>query len=421
VAGDVEFYRETLPPPPALEHEWRTLETFARSSFFTSWHWIGTLLAALPGTPLPSLLRGVAGGRTVALALLGAGISRRRNGLVRSRALYLNETGDARFDALTIEHNGILAASGHEAAVFDAALAWFAGLRGEVDELHLSGSLLRPSEEAVEARGLGRIETAVPSYSVDLAQLSPGGELDPVLSANARQQLRRAFRQFERAGPLQLSEATTTNEALEFFAGLKELHCASWQRRGRAHGFTHAFFEPFHRLLIERSFAENGVQLLKASVGDRVIGYLYNFRLGSRIYAYQSGFADGDRRERPGIVTHALAIRHAFRSGARVYDFMAGRNRLKESLATRCEPMLWQVFQQPRLAFRLEHLGRRLKHALDSQTPSFTVQQKDRKIVSSNRLGAELAAERQEGYVDSSYRRGRVHWLPCRQGNARSW
>jgi hypothetical protein len=26
--------------------------------------------------------------------------------------------------------------------------------------------------------------------------------------------------------------------------------------------------------------------------------------------------------------------------------------------------MLWQVFQQPRLAFRLEHLGRRFKHAI---------------------------------------------------------
>ncbi len=379
IAGEVEFHRETLPPLAALEHEWRTLETFARPSFFTSWHWIGTLLAALPRTQLPSLLRGVADGRTVALALLGAGVSRRRNGLVRSRGFYLNETGDPHFDALTIEHNGILAAAGREAAVFDAALAWFAGLRAEADELHFNGSLLRPPEEAVEGRGLGRIETVVPSYSVDLSQLSASGELDPVLSANARQQLRRACRQFEQAGALQLNEATTTSEALDFFAGLKMLHCASWERRSRAHAFTHAFFEPFHRLLIERSFTEDGVQLLKASVGDRVIGYLYNFRLGTRIYAYQSGFADADRRERPGIVTHALAIRHAFRSGAAVYDLMAGRNRLKESLATRCEPMLWQIFQQPRIVFRLEHLGRRLKHAFHAQEPLPAVQQTDRR------------------------------------------
>ncbi|HXO89509.1 MAG TPA: GNAT family N-acetyltransferase [Stellaceae bacterium] len=392
IAGEVEFHCETLPPPGALEYEWRTLETFARPSFFTSWHWIGTLLAALPRTQLPSLLHGVAGGRTAALALLGSGVSHRRNGLVRSRGLYLNETGDPYFDALTIEHNGILAAAGREAAVFDAALAWFAGLGAEADELHFNGSLLRPPEEAVEGRGLGRVETVVPSYSVDLRQLSPSGELDPVLSANARQQLRRAFRQFERTGPLQLSAATTTGEALDFFAGLKTLHCASWERRSRAHAFTRAFFEPFHRLLIERSFAAGGVQLLKASVGDRVIGYLYNFRLGTRIYAYQSGFADADRHERPGIVTHALAIRHAFRSGAGVYDLMAGRNRLKESLATRCEPMLWQIFQQPRLAFRLEHLGRRLKQVLDLQKPLSAAQQKDRKNCPARPARVELAS-----------------------------
>jgi CelD/BcsL family acetyltransferase involved in cellulose biosynthesis len=379
MAGEVEFCREALPPPAELEREWRALETIARPSFFASWHWIGTLLAAMPVACRPSLLRGGARGVTVALALLGAGVTRRRQGVIRSRGVYLNETGDAHFDVLTIEHNCILAAAGREAAAVDAALAWFAGKRAEVDELYFSGSSVRPPEEAVEGRGLGRIETISPSYSVDLGLLSSsGGELYSVLSANARQQLRRAFRQFERTGPLRLSEATTTAEALEFFAALKVLHCAWWERRGKRHAFSRAFFEPFHRLLIERSFAEGGTQLLRASAGDRVIGYLYNFRRGSRIYAYQSGFADADRRERPGIVTHALAIRHAFRSGAAIYDFMAGRNRLKESLATRCEPMRWQVFQQPRLAFRLEHLGRRLKHMFDAQKPLPIAQQNDR-------------------------------------------
>ncbi len=244
-------------------------------------------------------------------------------------------------------------------------MAWFAGLRDEADELHFSGALLRLPEKAVEGRKLGRIETIVPSYSVDLQLLSAsGGELYPVLSANARQQLRRAVRHFERFGQLQLTEAATIAEALEFFVELKALHCASWERRGKPHAFAGAFFEPFHRQLIERNFAAGGPQLLRICAGDRVIGYLYNFRLGRHIYAYQSGFADADRRERPGIVSHALAIRHAFQSGACIYDFMAGRNRLKESFATRCEPMFWQVVQQPRLSFRLEHLARRLKHAV---------------------------------------------------------
>jgi CelD/BcsL family acetyltransferase involved in cellulose biosynthesis len=348
-----------------LRGEWRKLEAAGSPSFFTSWHWIGTLLTAVPPVSQPRLLRGRVGDETIALALLGARQSRRRHGLVRSRALYLNETGDPQFDAPMIEHNGVLAAAGYETAVWEALLTWFAALHDEADELHLNGSLWRLPEQALDARGLACNQTEVPSYAVDLCRLgTSGGELDPLLSANARQQLRRALRDYERIGPLQLAEAGSLEEALSFFEAMKALHCASWERRGKAHAFSGEFFEPFHRLLIERSFSEDATQLLRASAGERIIGYLYNFRLDSRIYAYQSGFADADRRKRPGVVTHALAIQHAFRSGARSYDFMAGHNRLKESFATRCEPMLWQVVQQRRLAFRLENFGRRLKHAL---------------------------------------------------------
>ena len=348
-----------------LEREWRQLQCIGNSSFFTSWHWIGTLLTALPPARRPRLLRGRANGTTIALALLGAHETRRRRGLVRSRGLYLNETGDPAFDSLTIEHNDILAAVEWEPVIWDELIAWFRGLHDDVDELFVAGSLRRLPERVLGSFGLVCRETSLPCYSIDLCRLKQSdGELYPVLSANARQQLRRTLRYFERFGPLCLAEAASAAEALAFFDAMKALHCASWERRDRPHSFAGEFFERFHRLLIERSFAEGGTQLLRACVGDRVLGYLYNFRLANRVYAYQSGFDDADRRERPGVVTHFMAIRHAFRSGARVYDFMAGCNRLKESFATRCEPMLWQVVQQPLLAFRLEQLARRWKQRL---------------------------------------------------------
>jgi CelD/BcsL family acetyltransferase involved in cellulose biosynthesis len=269
----VVFCREALPSLPTLESEWRALESCASPSFFTSWQWIGTLLAAVPPANRPKLLRGRINGETVALALLGASQRRRRHGLVRSRALYLNETGDAHFDSLTIEHNGVLMATGWEKAIWEGLVDWFAGICDEADELHVSGSLFRLPEKRLEERGLTSIKTVLPSYSVDLCRLAAsGGELYPVLSANARQQLRRAFRHFERYGELHLSEAESVTEALSFFSSLKALHCTSWERRGKPHSFTGEFFEPFHRLLIERSFAEGGTQLLRAAAGERVIG-----------------------------------------------------------------------------------------------------------------------------------------------------
>src|SRR5439155_5871355 len=113
----------------------------------------------------------------------------------RSRALYPNETGDPTSDSPTIEHNGLLATVAHESAARGALIAWFAESGADADELHISGSLMDVSETEVEASGLRRREIAVPSYWVELSQLSPSrGELFPVLSANARQQLRRAIR-----------------------------------------------------------------------------------------------------------------------------------------------------------------------------------------------------------------------------------
>src|SRR5262249_42874718 len=150
-ARRVIFCCEALPALPTLECEWRALESIASSSFFTSWQWIGTLMAAIPPANRPKLLRGCAEGKTIALALLGGGRLRRRHGLVRSRALYLNETGDARFDSLTIEHNGVLMTAGWEKAASDELVAWFADLRSEADELYLNGSASRFPTKSLEA------------------------------------------------------------------------------------------------------------------------------------------------------------------------------------------------------------------------------------------------------------------------------
>src|SRR5262245_21679762 len=174
----IVFSREVLPPLSVLEREWRSVEAAGRPSFFTSWQWVGTLLASVPSTSHPMLLRGRADGATVALALLGANHQERWGGLVRSRSLYLNETGDRHFDSPMIEHNAILAASSYESLVWEAVLSWFSGLSRDADELHLSGSQTRLAEDAVEARGLSRIERKLPSYSVDLDRLKESsGEL----------------------------------------------------------------------------------------------------------------------------------------------------------------------------------------------------------------------------------------------------
>ena len=232
--GAIEFRREALPPLAALEVEWRSLEPAAAPSFFTSWHWIGTFLTALPEGKRPDLLRGSLRGETVALALIGAKLVRRRYGLIRSRALFLNETGDPDYD-VAIEHNGLLVATPYRRAASDALIRWFAeyGAR-EADELHVGGSMQPLPGDDLAQRGLYREQSAVPSYWVALELLvESDGELYPVLSSNARQQLRRAFRHFEKFGKLRLDRASDRGEAREFLRrteGIAHHHLAEpWQ------------------------------------------------------------------------------------------------------------------------------------------------------------------------------------------------
>ena len=118
-------------------------------------------------------------------------------------------------------------------------LAWFAGICGEADELYVSGSRVALARDRQwRSAGSRAMKPRVPSYSVDLVpSRASGGEPYPVLSANARQQLRRAFRHFEGTGRCIWARRRRSEEALSFFNSMKALHCASWERRGRAHSF----------------------------------------------------------------------------------------------------------------------------------------------------------------------------------------
>jgi CelD/BcsL family acetyltransferase involved in cellulose biosynthesis len=351
---DVVFNIEPIGALDDLEREWRRLEIEASPSFFVSWNWIGTLLEVVPPEAKPRLLRGTAAGRTVALAVLGDTDIRRRR-IIRARRWVLNATGDPALDCVYVEHNGLLA--GPQIG-WDGLLEAFAATK-HVDELSLPGVATPPPAFLIEDRGLLRQEAPELSFAVELGGLSASaGDVAAILSSNARSQLRRALRRLE---PVRLEAAVSESEALAFFRTLKELHIPWWEQRGLPHAFVHPFFERFHECLIERGFAEGAIQLLRVSSGDRTLGILYNFRRGTRIYAYQSGFVQPEAHERPGVIAHALAIKRAWEEGAEIYDFMAGENRLKRSFGNRTETLSWTVIQKPRLRFRAEHGARRLK------------------------------------------------------------
>jgi CelD/BcsL family acetyltransferase involved in cellulose biosynthesis len=337
---------------------WQALEPCSDPSFFQSCGWIGCWLRHLPSDRQPLAAIATRGEKVVGLGVFLAR-RERRHGVVPVDCFGLHESGEATLDSLHIEHNGLLADRSHAPAVWAAILAMLTR-RGAWDEVLLGGLERATAELCIEAARAQECQVAVRqrrrSAHLDLEELRRSGHaLEDALSGNTRHQLARARRLYAAIGPLALHPARTADEALAMLEQLKALHQQSWRRRGQPGCFATPFFEIFHRDLIRDRFRHGEIQLLRAAAGSRPIGYLYNFAHRGRVYAYQSGFdytADG--RLKPGLVSHALAIEQAMRDGFAVYDFMAGENRLKASLASHWSDMMWLAVQRRSMLSWLE-------------------------------------------------------------------
>ncbi len=311
----------------ALGTRWRNLETRAQASFFQSWTWVGCL--ARNRYPDPMLLcaqiAGPDGPRDVALALFNRQTTR-----FAPQTLYLSETGQAAFDAMYVEHSGFLIAAGYE-YLLDACLRAVTG-----DRVILSGvdaNMLRAAQHS--GREL-RVLQSMPSPFIDLTRLPPGEQAYLAqLSANTRYQLRRSTRLYEAQGALCVTRATTVAQANAMLDELGELHQATWEARGLPGAFANPMFRRFHRELIARGLPRGEIELLRVSAGAAQIGCLYNFRFQNQVMNYQGGFAyeRASPHQKPGLTTHHQAIELARAEGTLRYDFLAGEDRYKTSLA----------------------------------------------------------------------------------------
>jgi CelD/BcsL family acetyltransferase involved in cellulose biosynthesis len=328
----------------AIESLWRQLDAIGGHSFFCSWSWIGTWLDRLPAHLTPHLLTASRGKEIIGASIL---VSRPKIRWLRPVCQYhLNSTGDPDLDSITIEHNGFAVTSDSDTILWPALEDWL--MRAGVDELIMPGI----AENRILWRGRALNTTRNIGFVVTELQPPRGTGIESRLSRNSRQQLRRSIRRYSTDGPLRIDEATTVETAQRYFSELKDFHVRSWTRRGKPHAFRHSFFETFHRSLIAYGVPRGSVQLLRVTAGERPIGLLYNFLHRSRVYAYQSGFADSDSDARPGYVCHALAIQHNAEKKAVAYDFLAGSNQLKRTFADCSYVMSWSTLGGNKFRFR---------------------------------------------------------------------
>ena len=367
-ALNVQVDMVPLPDRDALASMWRELETRADRSFFLSWSWIGTWLAAVDSRP--DLIIARLDGAVVALGLVQARLKIRHR-VLPVWSLYLHQTGDEDQDVVTIEYNDFLIDRAHQDQARRACLQFLidhgdVGGR-EVGEVILGGldgrlredvaALGRPVHERAEAG----------SAYVDLLALRQSGKpfLDTLKTSTARR-IRRSMALYRDKGALELNVAADVDEALDFFERCGALHQARWTSRGKPGAFGHPFYVAFHRRLIGTALPERKVELVRVSVAGDDIGYLYNFLDRGCVYYYFSGFRfEDDNRLKPGLVCHTLCIERHREDGMNVYDFMGGDQRYKLELGQRGPDIVSLAVQRPNWMLAAERPLRRLKHAID--------------------------------------------------------
>ena len=364
----VDVSLSTLTRIDSLEVPWRRLEQRSRCTFFTSWSWIGCWLRHLPRSLRPLLLEARANDEVVGLAIL---IPRRirRHHVFPSNAVFLNETGDPKYDQLTIEHNGFLCDERIRARVIDAFLTYLVREFPDWHELYVRRIAdVAPVRDSLRCKAqVNFIEEATrTSYFVDLDALrAQKRRYIDALSANTRYQIRRSLRAYEKTGEVRLDVARTREDALLYLRRLKKLHQAYWNSKGEPGAFANPFLERFHHGLITQGFERGEIQLTCLSVGGRPVGYLYNLVRDGCVYNYQSGFDYAAHNAlKPGLVTHYLTIVHNMDHGMRVYDFLAGDSQYKRSLGTHSSGMAWVVVRRDKVRFQIQDGLKQLKRRL---------------------------------------------------------
>jgi CelD/BcsL family acetyltransferase involved in cellulose biosynthesis len=335
-----------------LGARWRDLEQRATGSFFQSWTWVGCLVAERFADPI--LVEATEDGCTVALALFN-----RVRRWIGPSVLHLNESGTAELDCPYVEQNGVLAEAGRENELTELCLRAVAGSH----DLVLSGVGGSVLPAAQQAAGLVLVARTQDAPFLDLAALRHlGADYLAGRSANTRQQIRRSDRFYEREGPIVMECADSVISARAMLDEMAALHQAAWFSRGQSGSFAKPFFRRFHRELAVTAVPRQEVAFLRMTSGEKTIGILYNFTYRRRVSAYQSGlvYQDHEPHAKPGLTCHHQAIRFGLDRGFDVYDFLAGADRYKRSLADLSHRQNWMdvgPLWSPRL---LLHAGLRL-------------------------------------------------------------
>lgn len=341
----------------SLETRWKSLQVRADCSFFNTWIWIGAWLGLTQSQPFVFSVSHK--GTDLAMAVITKGEIKKH--FVKTTRLYINrpplpdeskifpEYTDLLTDrTFQIDFDGILSQALIQAGGSGDSI-------GPWNDINLSGTLSQPKD--YPALGLfAEIPVCRQAPWIDLTRVRAleAGHLG-LLSSNSRHQIRRSKRLFEKAGPMDLTSASSIDVALEWLNKLIVRQRDRRHRLGQKSSLEKPFVRRFLEQLILSGWESGSVEMLKLSTPETSLGYTINLIHGGVVANYQSGFSSfDDNKLKPGLICHSMSADYYAAKGARAYNLLAGASQYKISLSTDIDTLHWATIQRPHLPFTIE-------------------------------------------------------------------
>lgn len=308
-----------------VESLWRTLEANTDSHFFHSWAWISNWLnIVLSVTPI-YLFSYRCESQIKAACFLTLCRVTRKKGLVRVTQLQMNEYSHSHYNMIN-GYSGLLMMAGHEQNAWNYLIQSAQSFSKKWDEFYIGslGHKQRQYCENAKQALASLVDKQCFVWSKPLPDVSSAQDVFiDTFKRKSRQQLRQTLKAFAECGDVHLEVAETVEHAKMLFQMMEETHTERWVAVGKKGSYANKVWTQFHETLIDRFFQDGLIQLIKVSVGDKAVGYLYGHIYRNKVFMHQTGFPHlEDNRLRSGHLSHFHAMYWNHQQGRSEYDFL---------------------------------------------------------------------------------------------------
>ncbi len=152
---------------------------------------------------------------------------------------------------------------------------------------------------------------------------------DHYLESSLKSSMRRAIKKSRQLvfgmSNLHSSRVISNDQLAPVMELLAKYHNESWSLKGKPGAFASLEFREFHLRIAEIYHKKNMLELVVTRVNEDILAILYNYKIKSTIYYYQSAFNMNQYSKlSPGIFAHSECIESAINRGYCFYDFMMG-------------------------------------------------------------------------------------------------